>query len=88
METGLGPLEPQDIGIPYAGKPGAYSLAYLGPNQSAMNGLTLPEDSEFLIEIIDTWDMKIMSVEGSSRGKFDLELPGRPYTALRITSVA
>jgi hypothetical protein len=88
LESGPGHLEPQDIGVPCAGKSGAYYLAYLGPNQSAVKRLTLPEDSEFLIEIIDTWDMKITSVEGSFSGKFELELPGKPYTALRITSVA
>ncbi len=85
LESGPGPLEPQDIGVPAAGKSGAYYLAYLGPNQSARKRLTLPDGASYRIEIIDTWEMEVRAVEGSFEGKCDLELPGKPYTALRIT---
>jgi len=62
-----------------------YYLAYLGPNQSARKRLTLPEDHEFRIEIVDTWEMEISTVGGTYTGKFDIDLPGKPFTALRIT---
>ena len=88
MEAGPGPIDPVNIGIPAGGIPGEYYLAYLGPHQSSVKPLRLPEDVAFKIEIIDTWEMTIEEVHGTFSGEFDLELPGKPYTALRIRKVS
>ena len=84
MEEGPGPIDPVNIGAPAAGIPGMYYLAYLGPFQSSIKPLKLPEDARFKIEMIDTWEMTIQEVAGTFSGTFDLELPGKPYMALRI----
>jgi len=85
MEAGPGPIDPVNIGIVAAGIPNQYYLAYLGPHQSAVKPLKLPEDTSFKIEIIDTWEMTITSVDGTFNGTFDLEVPSKPFMALRIT---
>tara|TARA_B100001123_G_scaffold387613_2_gene462974 strand:- start:1528 stop:2910 length:1383 start_codon:yes stop_codon:yes gene_type:complete len=83
IEAGPGPLEPKNIGVTCAGHMENYYLAYLGPNQSARKRLTLPEDHEY--RIVDTWETEISTIGGTYTGKFDIDLPGKPFTALRIT---
>ena len=67
IEAGPGPLEPKNIGVPCAGHMETYYLAYLGPNQSARKRLTLSEDHEYRIEIVDTWEMEISTIGGTYR---------------------
>ncbi|MBT3605856.1 MAG: DUF5605 domain-containing protein [Candidatus Latescibacteria bacterium] len=87
MEARPGPIDPMNIGISAAGIPNQYYLAYLGPHQSSVKTLKLPEDVQFKTEIIDTWEMTIEEVDGTFSGTFDLEVPGKPYMALRITKI-
>ena len=89
MEEGPGPIDPQNIGRGFAcgGFKDEYYLAYLGPHQSAVKPLSLPEGAAYRIEIIDTWEMTITPVAGTFTGKFDLAVPAKPYMALRIRKV-
>ncbi len=64
-----------------------FYLVYFGPFQPARKDLSLPSNSQFTIEIIDTWNMVITKVPGTFSGKFRIELPGKPYLALRIKAV-
>ncbi len=68
----------------FLSKPGEYYLVYFAEVNQTME-LDLPEDSEYLVEIIDTWNMKITSLEKKYSGKSNIELPALPFTALRIT---
>ena len=45
--------------------------------------LVLPEDRDFEVEIIDTWNMTIASA-GIHRGVTRIDLPGNQYMAIRI----
>lgn len=67
-----------------AGEPGEYYLYYYGSQRPAFKILDLPNDREFSIEVIDSWNMTITPLEGTYSGKFRLELPGKQYIALRI----
>jgi hypothetical protein len=71
-----------------AGVPGEYYLAYFGFRQPVQKKFTLPEDASYRIEVIDAWDMTIQELDGTYSGKVEVALPGKPYTAIRITKAA
>jgi hypothetical protein len=68
-----------------AGVEGEYYLAYFGFRQPQFRWLRLPEDGSFRVEVIDTWEMTIDDLPGTYAGRCKVDLPGRPYIALRIT---
>lgn len=67
-----------------AGMEGEYYLYYFGVAQPGEWTLDLPEGPVYRVDIIDTWAMTVTPVEGSFTGKFTVDLPTRPYLALRI----
>ncbi len=79
-------LEPVDFGhdVGCVGKPDEYYLLYFGIRQPAFRRLDLPEEHRFIIDVIDTWEMNVQRACGSFSGKCQIELPGKPYVALRI----
>ncbi|MBT4498110.1 MAG: DUF5605 domain-containing protein [Gemmatimonadetes bacterium] len=70
-----------------AGVPGEYYLAYFGFRQPVEKRFTLPDDASYRIEVIDTWEMTIDQLDGTYSGKVEVPLPGKPYTAIRITKM-
>ena len=72
--------------MPFAaiGKEKEYYLAYFNDSQPGSTIINLPEDSFYLVEIIDTWNMTITPVEKKFSGYSLIELPSKPYIALRI----
>jgi hypothetical protein len=64
--------------------PGQYYLVYFGPHQPARKYLRLPKEGRFAIEVIDTWNMTITPLPGAYSGTCRLELPGKPYIAVRV----
>ena len=82
--TGLDPLDGiVKHGFPCAGRIGEYYLTYTGPHQPRAISLSLPSETSFDVDVIDTWAMTIARVPGSHRGQCTVELPGRPYIAVR-----
>ncbi len=63
-----------------------YSLHYLGICQPTYRPVILPDDADYEVEVIDTWNMTITSL-GVMRGYHQVEMPGRQYMALRIRKV-
>ncbi|MEH7416259.1 DUF5060 domain-containing protein [Neobacillus drentensis] len=69
-----------------AGKMGdKYILAYFGDSRPSFKILPLPEGKRYKVELIDTWEMKIIPLEGTYTNESKIILPGKPYIALRIT---
>ena len=62
-----------------------YYLGYLNDAQPRSIVINLPRNSTFKVEIIDTWNMTITPVEKTFSGRSLIELPGKPYMAVRIT---
>jgi len=85
-EEGIKPLD-INWNQTQGGKRGEYYLHYFGIRQPAYRDVHLPEDAQFTIEIIDTWGMTITPVEGTFSGKCRVDLPAKPYIALRIKKV-
>ncbi len=70
-----------------AGVDGEYYLVYFVDSRPAFRKLHLPEDAEFSIEVINTWEMTITPLPGTYSGRCCIELPGKLYHALRIRKV-
>ena len=67
-----------------ASKGSDYYLYYFGVGQPAIWTLDLPDDQEYVAEVIDTWEMTVTPLPGTISGKATVELPGRPYLALQV----
>ncbi len=61
-----------------------YYLGYLNDAQPRSIVIDLPKDEYYYVEIIDTWNMTITPVNKKSSGHSLIELPQKPYIALRI----
>ena len=64
-----------------------YFLNYYNMDQPRSQIVNLPENSKYRIEIINAWDMTITPVTGEFSGKTLVQLPQKPFTALRITKI-
>jgi hypothetical protein len=89
-EGGTGGLEPTDDRWDHWGarRGEAFYLFYFGKRQPVYDFFTLPEQHSYQVDILDIWNMTVTPVEGRFQGRFRLELPGRPYLAVRMRRVA
>lgn len=62
---------------------GAYALHYYSWFRPGFRTFSLPDNHDYEVEVIDTWNMTIEKL-GIFRGKFKIPLPGREYMAIRI----
>ncbi len=62
-----------------------YYLGYLNDAQPRSIVIDLPKDAFYKVEIIDTWDMTITPIQKKFSGRSLIELPQKPYMAVRIT---
>jgi hypothetical protein len=92
LEEGpAGGLDPLDgvigHGFPCAGQARAYYLLYFGVHQPARVMLNLPTDVRYRVDILDTWEMTSTSAAYTVTGQCTLDLPGKPYIAVRVVGV-
>lgn len=66
---------------------GQYYLVYFGASRPAYRILPLPAGIEFSIELIDTWEMTLKPLPGVYKEGDRVDLPGKPYQALRIKAI-
>ncbi len=60
-----------------------YELYYFGMARPSFKIFQLPEEQEYQIDIIDTWNMTIED-GGIHKGQSKIELPGREWMAIRL----
>lgn len=84
--SGLEPVS-HDWDAPSAGIPGRYMLFYYGFNQPRFRRFLWDPETEYTVDVIDTWNMTIERLPDRVSGRFRIELPGRPYLALRFEAV-
>lgn len=70
--------------VPAIGVEYSYYLLYFGIHRPKYREFELPEGLTFRFELIDTQAMTIETIAPSLAGKCRVELPGRPYLALRV----
>ncbi|MEO6848980.1 MAG: DUF5605 domain-containing protein, partial [Mucilaginibacter sp.] len=61
-----------------------YYLGYLNDAQPRSIVIDLPADSFYHVDVIDTWNMTISPLSAKFSGRSLIELPGKPYIAVRI----
>ncbi|MBN1402809.1 MAG: DUF5060 domain-containing protein [Anaerolineae bacterium] len=87
-QRGFDPIEGVvETRFPCAGKGEAYLLTYCGILQPALMPLNLPEGNRYEIDVLDTWDMTVITLAGRYEGSVEIELPGKPYIAVRMRAV-
>ncbi|HLP16229.1 MAG TPA: DUF5605 domain-containing protein, partial [Bacteroidota bacterium] len=93
IETAPGYLKPvvnYEWWMPYSalGYKDEYFLNYYNMDQPRSQIVNLPEHSKYNVDIINAWEMTITPVTGEFSGKSLIQLPQKPFTALRITKIA
>ncbi len=76
---GLEPVHPWGAGVE-----GEFYLYYFGVAQPAEWTLDLPENQAYQVDLIDPWAMTIQPFEEIYSGKSSVDLPTKPYLALRV----
>jgi len=61
-----------------------FYLGYLNDAQPRSVVIDLPEDASYSVEIIDTWNMTITPLLKKFSGRSLIELPAKPYMAIKI----
>ena len=64
----------------------SYYLIYFGFTRPAFKEYYFDDETQFEVEVIDTWNMTIEK-RGIKKGKFKVELPSRQYMAVRLKKV-
>lgn len=72
-----------NVGVADAMGNGGYYLFYYGFNRPSRRKFYFDDTNEYFAEVIDTWEMTIEKI-GIFKGKFEIELPGKEYMAIRI----
>jgi hypothetical protein len=85
-EDGLEPL-PSEWDLPWAGVPNRYYLAYFGLSRPRFRTFAMPPGTAYAVDVIDTWNMTVETLEGAYAGTFRVDLPARPYIAVRLRAV-
>lgn len=85
-ESPTGRLEPLPLmaPTPAGGVAGEYEIHYNGFSQYRYVTLEVSEGREGMIDVIDTWAMTIDTLPGTFTGQQRIELPVRPYMAVRV----
>lgn len=60
-------------------------LYYYSFMRPSFEEVYIDEDTEFEVEVLDTWETTITKM-GTFKGRFKVELSGKPYMAIRLTS--
>ncbi|MFP7761952.1 DUF5605 domain-containing protein [Marisediminicola sp. LYQ134] len=84
--AGLEPI-PLDWDAVRAGVEGAYYLYYFGFGRPTYRRFLLDPAAEYTIDVIDTWNMTVERLDGTYRGRFRIDLPGREFIAVRLIAV-
>jgi hypothetical protein len=83
---GIEPL-PSEWDLPWGGVAGQYHLAYFGFSRPRFRTFMMPLGSAYAVDVIDTWNMTVETLDGRYEGTFRIELPGRQYMAVRLRAL-
>lgn len=86
LEDAPGELEPSpvDWDVPTAVVGDDYRLTYYSFMQPRFRTITLPSATRWQADIIDTWAMTVTPIAEPVEGVATLQLPARPYIAVRL----
>ncbi|WP_205288806.1 DUF5605 domain-containing protein [Leifsonia aquatica] len=86
QESPRGFWEPltQDFDAQSAGIEGEYLITYYGLSQPRFRHFVHDPAFTWRADVIDTWNMTVETLPGTYSGRFTINLPGRPYMAIRL----
>jgi hypothetical protein len=86
----LTPVVNYERWMPYSavGYKDEYFLNYYNMDQPRSQQVKLPKNANYKAEIINAWDMTITPVEGIFSGNSLIQLPQKPFSAIRFTKIA
>lgn len=61
-----------------------YYLFYFGNEVTSEMTFTVPEGKEYLVDVLDTWNMTVTEMDGLYSGTFKITWPSGKYMAVRI----
>ena len=70
--------------LPCGGQPDSYYLHYFGFFQPTCKTFLMTPGIPYHVDVIDTWNMTIETQTETREGTFRVDLPGRPYMAVRL----
>lgn len=84
-----GVLDPvaSDWDVPW-GSGGGVTFVYFGFGQPRYREIVRPPGVQYVVDVIDTWEMSVERLPGTYEGAFRVELPGRQWMALRLTALS
>ncbi len=85
----LTPVVNYDYWMPYSavGYKDEYFLNYYNMDQPRSQVVKLPANANYKAEIINAWEMTITPVKGEFSGNSLIQLPQKPFTAIRFTKM-
>ena len=63
-----------------------YYLIYFSFMLRSFREYYFDDETQFRVKVIDTWNMTVED-RGVFKGKFKVELPGKPYMAIQIKKI-
>jgi hypothetical protein len=78
---------PSEWDLPWAGVPGRYYLAYFGNSRPLFRTFAMPPGTAYAVDVIDTWNMTVETLDAKCEGTFRIDLPAREYIAVRIRAL-
>ncbi|MCU1528848.1 MAG: Alpha-L-rhamnosidase, partial [Frondihabitans sp.] len=78
---------PGDWDLPWGGSGDDVRIAYFGFNRPSYRDVIAPSGRDYVVDVIDTWNLTIDRLPGTFSGSFRVPLPARQYLAIRLTSV-
>jgi len=79
---------PSDWDCSWGGVPGRYMVLYFGSHRPRSRDVTIPNGVTVEVDVIDTWNMTVETLPGVHSGQVHVDLPARPYIAIRLRSIA
>lgn len=76
---------PSDWDFPSGGADG-YTVTYYGGHRPRYRDVRIPAGQTAVIDVLDTWGMTVDRVPGTHSGVVRVNLPARPYIAIRIVT--
>ncbi|MCW6003598.1 DUF5605 domain-containing protein [Micromonospora sp. CPCC 205371] len=73
--------------LPIGGVGQSWQLAYFGFTRPRLRTFTMPAGIRYRVDVIDTWQMTVTEARGRFKGTFTVELPARPFVAVRLRAV-
>ena len=75
---------PGEWDLPWGGAGDDYRIAYFGFGRPRFRVIQAPAGRRYTVDLIDTWAMTVQRLPGEYEGTFRVDLPGRPYMAVRL----